>query len=299
MPGNGTKVAPVNKSKLMEEDRNKAHTGVNRFIPMTSVDSGKLREVAPDIAYYTNQIVNLVMIGEPGGGWVLVDAGMPGAASKIIDKAAERFGAGRAPSAIILTHGHFDHVGGIVDLIGAWQAPVYAHSLEFPFLTGRQAYPEPDTSVEGGVLAKISSLYPNEPVNIQDALQELPPDGSIPHLPGWQWIHVPGHSPGQVALFREKDRLLISADAFITVRQDSLYRVLVQKQEVCGPPVYLTTDWEAAYASVKRLAALEPQTVIPGHGTAMEGPELKEGLDHLVRNWKETAVPEHGKWVPE
>jgi glyoxylase-like metal-dependent hydrolase (beta-lactamase superfamily II) len=269
----------------------------NRAIPMTSVDSGKLREVTPDVAYYTNQIVNLIMIGQPGGRWVLVDAGMPKSGDEIIKVAEERFGVDNPPSAIVLTHGHFDHVGSIVDLILEWNVPVYAHPMEFPFLTGEQAYPEPDTSVEGGMLAKISSYYPNEPINIQEALQMLPPDGTVPNLPGWEWIHVPGHSPGQVAFFRKEDRLLISGDAFVTVQQDSMYKVLVQKKELCGPPVYLTTNWEEAYQSVKRLAGLDPNIAITGHGTAMEGEELRTGLNALVTNWNEVAVPEHGKWV--
>lgn len=271
----------------------------SKMIPMTSVDSGKVREVRSDVAYYTNQIVNLIMIGEPGGNWVLVDAGMPKSDDEIFKVAEERYGINKAPSAIILTHGHFDHVGSIVPLLKKWNFPVYAHPMEFPFLTGEQAYPEPDTSVEGGILAKISSLYPVKPITIREALHALPMDGIVPGLSEWKWIHVPGHSPGQVALFREKDRLLISADAFVTVKQDSMYRVLVQKKEVCGPPVYLTTDWDAAYESAKRLAALNPETVIPGHGTAMQGEELREGLKNLIRNWNEVAVPEHGKWVKQ
>ncbi len=272
-------------------------SGDNRAIPMTSVNSGKLREVAPDVAYYTNQIVNIAMIGQPGSDWVLVDAGMPKSGREIIEAAEERFG--RAPVAIVLTHGHFDHIGSIVDLILEWRVPVYAHPMEMPFLTGAQAYPEPDTSVEGGMLAKISSYYPNEPVDIHEALQALPPDGSIPFLTGWQWVHVPGHSPGQVTLFRESDRILISADAIITVRQDSMYRVLLQKEEVCGPPVYLTTNWEEAFESVRRLASLNPAVIVPGHGTAMQGAELQKGLQHLLHHWNEEAVPDHGKWVKE
>lgn len=105
----------------------------------------------------------------------------------------------------------------------------------------------------------------------------------------------PGHSPRQVALYRKSDRLLLSADAFITVKQDSLYRVFVQKKEVADPPVYLTTDWDAAYDSAKRLAALNPETVISGHGTAMEVIELREGLVKLITNWDKVAVPDHGK----
>ncbi|MBT2558218.1 MBL fold metallo-hydrolase [Hymenobacter sp. ISL-91] len=257
----------------------------NKLVPMTSIDSGKLREVAPDVAYYTNQIVNLAMIGRPGADWVLVDAGMPKSAAEII------------AAAILLTHGHFDHIGSIVELLVKWPVPVYAHPLEFPFLTGERDYPEPDTTVEGGVLAKISAIYPHQATDIREALQALPPDGRVPGLPDWQWVHVPGHAPGQVAFFRDQDRLLISADALITVRQDSLYRVLLQKQELCGPPVYLTTDWPAAHASAEKLAALRPQTLVTGHGPAMQGEELRAGLQHLLAHWQQEAVPDHGKWV--
>lgn len=269
----------------------------NRMIPMTSISSGKLREVTSDVAYFTNQIVNLIMIGEPSGDWVLIDAGMPKSSKEIIEVSEKRFGKNKPPKAIILTHGHFDHIGSIVDLIRQWEVPVFAHPIEFPFLTGQQAYPEPDSSVEGGLLAKLAWIYPNEPVNISETLHELPEDGSVPFLSEWKWIHVPGHSPGQVAFWRIRDRLLLSADAFITVKQDSFYRVLIQKEEVCGPPVYLTTDWKKAFESAKTLMELDPEVVISGHGTAMRGNELREQLRQLVDHWQEEAVPDHGKYV--
>ncbi|MDT0689003.1 MBL fold metallo-hydrolase [Salegentibacter sp. F188] len=270
----------------------------DKFIPMTSFRSGKGSEIQSDIYYYTNQIVNVIMIGKPGSkDWVLVDAGMPHSGPEIEKVAENRFGKGNKPAAIILTHGHFDHVGGIVHLLNEWNCPVYAHPLEELYLTGEKKYPEPDTSVEGGLLAKISSIYPHEPINIKCALKELPEGGDVPELPDWQWIHVPGHAPGQIALFRESDRTLIAADAFVTVKQDSLYKVLVQKTEVNGPPVYLTTNWEESKESVQKLQELEPQVAITGHGAAVEGEELKEGLENLSKNFEEVAVPAHGKWV--
>lgn len=270
----------------------------NKFIPMTSTSSGKGTEICKDVYYYTNQIVNFIMIGDPeDGNWVLVDAGMPKSGEEILKVAEKRFGKGKKPDAIILTHGHFDHVGGLVDLINEWGAPVYAHPLESLYLTGEKRYPEPDDSVEGGMLAKISSVYPIEPINISGVLRELPEDNTLPSLPEWEWIHVPGHSPGQVALFRQKDGILLAADAFVTVKQDSFYKVLIQKQEVHGPPVYLTTNWEMAEESVQKLAALQPEYAITGHGQHMEGKELQDGLQDLVRNFKTKAVPSHGKFV--
>ncbi len=270
----------------------------SHYIPMTSIHSGDTRGARPDVHYYTDQIVNVVFVGTPGAaGWVLVDASMPGKGGGIAGAAESLFG-GHPPAALLLTHGHFDHVGSIVALLERWPGvPVYAHPLEAPFLTGTQAYPEPDPTVEGGLLAKIASIYPNEPVDIRESLQPLPADGAVPGLPGWRWIHVPGHAPGQVAYFREADRTLLSADAVITVRQDSLYRVLLQTEEVNGPPRYFTTDWLEAEASVQALEALQPAVLVPGHGTALEGDELRAGLRRLALGFREIAVPEHGKYV--
>ncbi|MDB6136348.1 MAG: beta-lactamase-like protein [Verrucomicrobiales bacterium] len=272
-------------------------SGDSKYLPVTSISSGNLeQQVSTGVHLYTNQIVNVVFIESPSG-WVLVDTGMPKCGGEILSTAEKLFGKGARPKAVILTHGHFDHVGGIVHLLEQWAVPVYAHPLEFPFLTGKQSYPEPDTSVEGGLLAKLSSLYPIEPVDISPALEPLPEGGAVPGLPEWRWLHVPGHSPGQIALFRAGDRTLVPGDAVITVRQDSLYRVLFQKREVCGPPVYLTTDWTAAETSVRTLQELQPQVLVPGHGHAMQGEELTRGLQRLVDSFAEVAVPDHGRFV--
>ncbi|WP_188456060.1 MBL fold metallo-hydrolase [Virgibacillus oceani] len=270
----------------------------NKFIPMTSILSGTGQKVSNDVYYYTDQIVNMCFIGLPNEGeWVLVDAGLPNAASEIRSVAVDRFGRESRPSAIILTHGHFDHVGGLIELVEEWEVPVYAHELELPYLTGEESYPEPDATVEGGLLAKISPWYPNQPINLGDAVKALPDDNSVPGLEDWKWIHTPGHSPGHVSFFRENDKTLLSGDAVITVRQDKFYNVLMQTEEVNGPPRYLTTDWNAAFESVKKLKQLQPNVLVSGHGHFMGGDDLSEGLQNLVENFDKLAIPDYGRYV--
>ncbi|CAM3250359.1 MBL fold metallo-hydrolase [Paenibacillus lupini] len=268
------------------------------FLPVTSIKSGLGQEVLPDLFCQTIQIVNICFVGQPGEkDWVLVDAGMPHSADDIISAAEERFGLENKPSGIVLTHGHFDHVGSIIELIRHWDIPVYAHPLELPYLTGQRNYPTPDATVEGGLVAKLSPLFPNDAIQLSDHVIELPSDGSIPIMAGWRWIHTPGHTPGHVSLFRESDRTLLAGDAFVTVKQESLWSVITQELEISGPPRYLTTDWESARESVEKLEALKPKTAVTGHGMPMTGQFLSESLQRLVQEFDQIAIPDYGKYI--
>ncbi|MCY9662872.1 MBL fold metallo-hydrolase [Paenibacillus chondroitinus] len=269
-------------------------------IPLTTVSSGEGQEVSIDIYCYCIQFVNICFIGNPTSKsktWFLVDAGMPHSADNIIQLAEDRFGTMTKPQGIILTHGHFDHVGALAELLEHWDVPVYAHEQEIPYLTGKANYPEGDSTVNGGLMSELSPLFPNHGINLGDHVKALQEGGSIPGLPDWQWIHTPGHTPGHISLFREKDRSLIAGDAFVTVKQESLYRVLLQTQEISGPPKYFTTDWGAAAASVKKLNELRPSLAVTGHGTPMREEELTSQLAHLADHFNEVAVPEEGRFV--
>ena len=227
-------------------------------------------------------------------GWTLIDAGLNGSARRIRHWAAEHFG-DREPNAIVLTHGHFDHVGALNG--DAWNVPVYAHAEELPYVTGARLYPPPDPTVGGGLMARMASAYPREPVDLGDRVRELPRDGSIPGMPGWRWIHTPGHTAGHISLVRDADRTLIAGDAFCTTKQESFLAVATQRPELHGPPAYFTTDWDAARESVRRLAALEPAFIAPGHGQPMAGPHVTKGLHELAARFDEVARPAHGRYV--
>jgi glyoxylase-like metal-dependent hydrolase (beta-lactamase superfamily II) len=253
-----------------------------------------------DVTYLTTVLVNVCFVGEPHprwGDWVLIDTGIPMNTGRIASFAEERFGP-TPPRAILLTHGHFDHVGSLHALLRRWpETPVYAHRLELPYLTGHSAYPPPDPTVGGGFMARTSPLFPRHAYNFRPNIMPLSPDGVVPFLPDWRWIHTPGHSPGHVSFFRESDRTLLAGDAFITQEQESLWGVMSQKHVVHGPPTYFTTDWEAARESVQRLADLKPNYAITGHGLPVSNPRLAHDLHLLSTRFNEFALPEDGRYV--
>jgi glyoxylase-like metal-dependent hydrolase (beta-lactamase superfamily II) len=260
----------------------------------------RTHEVVPDVAYRRLGIVNVVFYGPSRAGdrrWALIDAGLPGTRGMIASAAAGRFGAQARPAAIIMTHGHFDHVGALADLAEEWDAPVYAHRLELPYLSGRAAYPPGDPTVGGGLMAALARLYPRGPVDVGARLQALPDDGTVPGMPGWRWIHTPGHSVGHVSLWRATDRTLIVGDAFVTTAQESAYAVAVQRAEMHGPPMYYTVEWDKARGSVQRLAELDPEVVITGHGLPMRGPEMRTALRRLASGFDRVAVPKSGRYL--
>lgn len=271
-----------------------------RQIPLPSVavirprGADRAQPVAPGVSYLRLGIVNVGFIGPEGAGdrrWVLVDAGLRGTAERIMEAAAEHFGPGARPAAILMTHGHFDHVGALEELAQRWDAPVYAHPLELPYLNGTRSYPSGDPSVGGGLMAALAPLYPTAPVDVGDRLQPLPSDGTVPGAAGWRWLHTPGHSPGHVSFWRDADRCVLSGDAVITTRQESAYSVAIQRAEMHGPPAYFTPDWHAAGASVRTLSGLAPEVLLSGHGRPARGRGMTAALHRLAVEFDEVAVP--------
>lgn len=262
--------------------------------------TSNLFAVAPGVWGRKEVFANLYFLQDRiSGEWAMVDAGLSWSASSIKKIVSNLFGEGNKPSSIILTHGHFDHVGALETLLTEWDVPVYAHPMELPYLTGQSSYPPPDPSVGGGLMSALSFLYPKGPIDIREYVRALPDDNTIPGMPEWKYIFTPGHSPGHISLFRERDKVLIAGDAFVTTKPESAFCALTYMRRFSGPPKYFTCNWASAKLSVLKLAALDPEVVATGHGVPMQGAEMRNQLQILARHFDEVAVPEHGRYVNE
>lgn len=251
----------------------------NKVLEGTAALMVDTAEIQKDIFMLNFRIVNAFFIGDPKNkyqDWVIVDSGLENSDGFIVEAAQTRFGE-IPPKAIILTHGHFDHVGSVIALTQKWNIPVYIHRLELPYITGEKDYPMGDPSV-GGDVSALSPTFPHSSIDLGNKARNLPVDGSVPGMRDWEWIHTPGHTQGHICLFRARDGVILTGDAITTVKQESMNSVLSQETDVNGPPAYLTEDFEAAKKSIQKIKELDPSLILPSHGQPIKGEELRKQL---------------------
>lgn len=253
-----------------------------------------ITRIAPDVGWLPISFANVYFIGRAGGEWILVDTGMPGSASQIIEAAEARFGAGIRPQAIVLTHGHFDHAGSAHELAEHWDVPIYAHRLELPYLTGRSDYPPPDPTVSGA-MAFLSRFLPHQGRDLRPRIRELQTN-TVPGIGGWEWLPTPGHTPGHISLFRSSDRVLLAGDAFATMNMDSWTGLIGGRQRLSRAGSPFNIDWDATRRSVKQVAELRPNVVACGHGIPRSEPDVATRVQLFAERF---AAPAHGRYVRE
>ena len=225
-----------------------------------------------------------------GPAWVLIDAAWPHRGQLIKSAAESLFGPGARPAAILLTHIHPDHSGSALELARIWDLPVYVHPSELPLAAGRYL-PEYGNPLDRWLVAPLLRLLPRRKIeasisrnSLEGTARALDPDGSVPGLPDWQAIPTPGHTPGHVAFFRSRDRVLITGDAILTVNLNSARDLLAGRHRISGPPYISTWNWPAAKQSVAILARLQPRVLACGHGRPVSGPGTAWQAQLLLRS---------------
>lgn len=200
-------------------------------------------------------IVNaFVVVGDEGV--TLVDTGTAKGVPKI-QAALKDLGRQRV-DAIALTHHHPDHRGGASILRG--DADVYVHPIDATVVTG--ARPAPGPAVGGAQKLLVKLVRPlvdrmsGEPQPVPVA-HEIGEDGRVPG--GLRAIHTPGHTDGHLSFMLEEHRLLFVGDA------------AQHRGEVKLPPPFFTEDMQRAKDTIRKIAALDFDVAVFGHGTVLRG----------------------------
>jgi glyoxylase-like metal-dependent hydrolase (beta-lactamase superfamily II) len=205
-----------------------------------------------------------------GSTLTLVDTGMPGNANAILGYIDSLGLAPAGLARIVLTHHHLDHVGSAAALKQRTAAQLLAHPADVPFIARECAPPPPRNALDRLLGRLVPILIRAEPAPVDLTVQ----DGDrLDLLGGATVVHVPGHSPGSIALHLPSERVLICGDA-IDHRRNRL-----------EPPSKLfTADMDQALASLRRLAELEFDLLCPGHGDPIVG-GAGEQVRAMVRGW--------------
>jgi glyoxylase-like metal-dependent hydrolase (beta-lactamase superfamily II) len=202
-------------------------------------------------------IVNVYIWERPDGGLTLIDAGMPKDAAKIL-AFGRQMGLERLDR-IIITHGDIDHLGGLAEIQAATGARVICHAVEKDVVEGRQPR-DLGRSFAARLYGPLYNASARTFLGLKPVqrVDEIVLDKTV--LPeGFQVVHVPGHTAGQIALFQPQRGILITADA------------LNNRNNKLGEPPPIATPLPAvARESIRKLAKLPNVQVIAfGHGPAI------------------------------
>ena len=219
-----------------------------------------MRRVAEDVFHIPlapRDAVNAYLLGD-----VVVDAGLKGGGKRLV-----RALQGHAVGTHVLTHAHGDHAGGSKRVVDAFEVPVWVGERD-------RAYVESGSPPVADSWAKpmIARVTRYEPVAVARSLREGDAVG-----PGFVVLETPGHSAGHVSLWRAADRTLVCGDVLFNAH------VVTTAAGLREPPALVTPDPARNRDSARRLAALEPELVLFGHGPPLRDPgAFKAFVDALA-----------------
>ena len=200
--------------------------------------------------------MNVYLIEDPQGGVTMFEAGIKAMVAGLSAAASSLGGLNR----IVLGHAHGDHRGAAPGL----QVPVFCHPADRIDAEGDGGMHYMDISKVSvparWTIPRLLPVWDGGPVAISGTVDE----GD--DVSGFKVVHIPGHSPGQIALWRESDRMALTADCFYTL-DPGTGRHGAPRVPLAG----FNYDTEQARASIRKIAALEPSSAWPGHADPVTG----------------------------
>jgi glyoxylase-like metal-dependent hydrolase (beta-lactamase superfamily II) len=176
---------------------------------------------------------------------------------------------------IVLSHAHADHRGGASKL----GAPVLCHPRERADVEGDAGEHYYDWSKVGNPL--VRRLGPRTVARMDGGPVQV--DGTLSEgdaIAGFAVLHLPGHAPGLIGLWRESDRVAIVSDAVFVCDP---FSVTARPGKARMPPAAVRPDEPAARASIRRIARLDPAVVWLGHYGPITG-DVRAQLEQAARS---------------
>ena len=241
--------------------------------------------IAPSIHRLGDRsIVNSYLV-EDSGEVTIIDAGVPGFYRDIPKELAAMGRTVADVRALVLTHGHTDHIGFAERLRRDQRIPVSVHEMDAALARGEVPNPSKRFgSIKLGPLLGFLWFTVLRGGLHTPKLHEVATfgDGATLDVPGSpRVILTPGHTPGSAALHVPSLGALFIGDAFAT------YAVTTGAR---GPQVApFTADADQAVASLLRLEAASADLVLPGHGDPWTG-----GIQEAIRLVRERAAAARG-----
>ncbi len=212
--------------------------------------------------------LNVYLI-EDEGAVTMFDAGGRTMASTLRAASASMGGLRR----VVLGHAHTDHRGAAPAL----GTRVLCHADEVLDAEGSGGFrywprglaglPTPQRQLH----RVLHRVWDGGPVKIAETLAE----GD--RIAGFEVVHLPGHAPGLIALWRQQDRLALVSDAFYTVDMWGRHCLPILPERTYN------FDTNEARGSLRKLAALEPAAVWPGHGRGIVG-QVRRQLENAAES---------------
>jgi glyoxylase-like metal-dependent hydrolase (beta-lactamase superfamily II) len=185
-------------------------------------------------------------------GGVLFDAGTRWARPRIVRQLR-----GKDVRLVALTHCHPDHQGSAKAVCNTFGVSLACHEADAPAAEGRAPMVPRNWIVQLAV-----SLWAGPPCPVGQLLHEGDEVG------GFRVVHTPGHTPGHIVFFRERDRVAIAGDVLANVH------FVTGRVALREPPPWLCADPADNRRSARRLAELRPEVVCFGHGPALRDANL-------------------------
>lgn len=199
-------------------------------------------------------------------GLALVDTSSGGCAQRILDAIDSLRRPARELHTIVATHYHYDHTGNVAALRERTGARLLVHAADAPYVDGRTPWPVPG-GIAGTIAARISPQPYALPVDA-----ELHEGDTVPIAGGLEVVHLPGHTPGNIGLYSRARSLIFTGDALMNVLGLRLV------------PRFSNHDQEQARASARKLAALDYEIALPGHGNPIVG-RASEKIAEWAQKW--------------